>query len=52
MEVDFLTVIKDKTLKIIIIIKERLDLPNNWLNKKYFNSNCPTELATLLRVEH
>ena len=52
MEVDFLTLIKDNNLKIIRIIKERLDLPENWLNKKYFKSNCTTELATLLRIEH
>ena len=32
MEVDFLTLIKDNTNKIIKILRERLDLPDNWTN--------------------
>ena len=52
MEVGFLTQIKDNTVKIMKILKNRLELPDNWQNKKYFTSDCPTELSTSLRINH
>ena len=52
MEIDFLTLIQDNTIKVVEILKRKLKIPDDWKLKDLLKGQCPTEISEQLRTQH